>query len=108
MAIAIDLTNIVITGFEWDKGNREKNSIKHNVTPKECEEIFFNIPLLFFADKKHSQQEFRMVAYGKTDKERKLTAVFTIRENKIRIISARDQHKNERRLYEQAQTDSTL
>lgn len=101
MAKAVDLSKVTIAGFSWDKGNIDKNWTKHKVAVKECEEIFFNVPLLFFTDTRHSQKEERIVAYGKTDQERKLTVVFTIRAQKIRVISARNQHKKERRLYEQ-------
>jgi len=27
--------------FIWDKGNKDKNWIKHKVTNEECEEVFF-------------------------------------------------------------------
>jgi len=33
-------------GFEWDKGNIDKNWLKHEVNPTECEQIFFNQPLV--------------------------------------------------------------
>ncbi len=93
MGHAIDLSRVKIEGFSWDKGNSDKNWVKHKVNVKECEEVFFNVPLLFFKDSKHSQDEERIVAYGQTDQGRKLTLVFTIRKQKIRVISARDQHK---------------
>ena len=85
-----------ILEFEWDKGNLEHIK-KHEVEPEECEVIFYNDPV-FFADEKHSQKEDRYVAYGITNEERLLTIVFTIRNNKIRIISARDQNKKERKV----------
>ena len=87
------------TGFDWDKGNQTKN-LKHNVLNKEAEEVFFNKPLKIFADFKHSQQERRFLALGKTNVGRKLTVVFTLRGSLIRVISARDQSKKERRVYE--------
>jgi len=86
--------------FEWDKGNINKNLIKHNVTDKEAEEIFGNKPLKIFKDIKHSEKEQRFVAYGKTDSNRSLVIVFTLRKEKIRVISARNQSKKERREYE--------
>ena len=67
---------------------------------EEAEEVFFNKPLKIFRDKKHSADETRFVAYGINSSNRKLTLVFTIRKQKIRIISARDQSKKERRVYE--------
>ena len=91
------LPEVVI--FEWDEYNREKNRIKHNVTQIECEEIFVNDPI-YFADEKHSKVEQRYTAYGETtNKKRLLTIVFTIRTDKIRVISARDQSKKERKVY---------
>jgi uncharacterized DUF497 family protein len=86
-------------GFQWDDGNHDKNWISHQVTKLECEQIFFNNPLLIGDDKKHSKTEIRYYALGKTDDERKLFIVFTIRENLIRIISARDMSKKEREIY---------
>lgn len=85
--------------FDWDKGNIDKNWIKHKVHFKEAEEIFFNKPLRTFKDKRHSQKEDRFVALGETNKRRKLYIVFTFRNRKARIISARNQSKKERRLY---------
>ena len=87
-------------GFDWDDGNILKNWIKHGVTAGECEEIFFNEPLLLIDDSQHSQTEKRYLALGKTNEGRILTVIFTIRKNKIRIISARDQSQKERNFYE--------
>ena len=90
------------TGFEWDKSNIDKNWIKHNVTPQECEQIFFNQPLVVADDTKHSMAENRYYALGQTDAERMLFIVFTIRKKQIRIISARDINRKERRIYKQS------
>ncbi len=90
-------------GFDWDEGNIDKNWEKHKVDFRECEEVFFNHPLLINFDKKHSsQKEKRYQALGKTDRGRKLFIAFTLRDNKIRIISARDQRKEEKQKYEKA------
>jgi len=95
----IDLNHVV--GFEWDENNREKNWEKHQVATGECEEMFFNLPLLLQADLAHSQEEPRYYALGHTIAGRRLFIAFTVRENKIRVISARDMSKKERRIYEQ-------
>ena len=87
--------------FEWDEGNREKNWIKHKVSWSEIEESFLNTPLLLKSDVKHSQKEVRYWALGKTNNARTLFISFTIRGEKIRIISARDQNRKERSTYEQ-------
>ena len=85
--------------FEWDDGNQLKNWIKHQVSQEECEQVFINIPKIF-EDTKHSDYEKRMTAYGKTDKGRCLTIVFTFRNLFIRVISARGQNKKEKLKYE--------
>lgn len=88
-------------GFEWDLGNFDKNWDKHKVMPFECEQVFFNEPLLLYNDDKHSVEEDRMYVLGKTTASRKLFIVFTSRNGFIRIISARDMSKKERCIYEE-------
>jgi uncharacterized DUF497 family protein len=97
----IDLAKI--TGFDWDDGNARKNE-KHDVSMAEAEQIFFNDPLLLLVDTKHSHEEARYHALGKTDDGRTLHITFTLRGGgaKIRVISARDMHRKERQIYEQA------
>lgn len=94
----------LITGFERDSGNHRKNELKHSVTSAEAEEVFFNSPLLIGMDDKHSDSERRYLALGQTNRARELTIIFTLRQSDtlIRVISARDQHRKERNLYEQA------
>ena len=87
-------------GFEWDEGNKDKNWIKHKVSNSECEKIFFNQPLIVNFDEKHSETEARFYALGHTDLYRELFIVFTIRNKRIRVISARDMSKKERKIYE--------
>lgn len=86
--------------FDWDEGNLDKNWLKHKVSNSECEEILFNQPLLIAEDEKHSQTESRYRALGKTENNRLLFISFTIRKNKIRIISARNMSREEKRIYE--------
>lgn len=87
-------------GFEWDKNNINKNWEKHNVTPIESEQIFFNKPLFVAHDIKHTETELRYYALGKTDVNRLLFTAFTIRNKMIRVISSRDMNRKERRIYE--------
>lgn len=87
--------------FDWDRHNREKNWQKHRINYHECEQVFFNKPIKFFPDAKHSEKEIRLVAYGKTNKNLLLAIVFTIRNKKIRVISARLTNKKERKIYDQ-------
>ncbi len=89
------------TGFQWDAGNADKNWELHKVSQGECEQVFFNRPLLVAPDVEHSQREPRYAALGQTNAARRLAVVFAIRETLIRVISARDMSRGERRIYEQ-------
>jgi uncharacterized protein len=89
------------TGFEWDKGNLLKNREGHGVTGSECEQIFFNHPRVIASDVKHSGKEDRYFVLGQTDAGRLMFVVFMIRKNLVRIISARDMSRKERKVYEQ-------
>ena len=93
-----------ITGFDWDAGNERKSANKHEVSRFEAEQVFFNYPLLVLADQKHSQDETRFHALGKSDDARLLHITFTLRSDDtlIRVISARDMHRKERNIYEQS------
>lgn len=86
-------------GFEWDHGNITKNWDKHDISTGECEQIFFNKPLMVKRDKEHSKLENRYYVLGRTNMNRLLFAVFTIQNEKIRIISARDMTDSEMERY---------
>lgn len=90
-----------IVGFDWDEGNRRKNVEKHAVTQGECEQMFFNEPLLLLHDSKHRSSERRGHALGRTDTGRLLHITFTLRggASLIRVISARDMSRRERAHY---------
>ena len=90
------------TGFEWDAGNAEKNWELHRVGRTDSEQPFFNRPVLVATDERHSSEETRYAALGRTNAGRLLAIVFTIRGTLIRVISARDMSRRERRVYEDA------
>jgi uncharacterized protein len=94
----IDLGRII--GFAWDAGNARKN-VKHGVSQSEAEEVFFDPRLLMVEDAVHSVDEPRYHALGTTLNQRHLHVTFTLRAagTLIRVISARDMHRKERRIY---------
>ena len=94
--------------FDWDEGNLSKNLKKHNVNLQEAEQIFFNKPLLLSEDSVHSTSEVRYKALGKSDDNRKLLAIFTLRSGKLRVISIRDMSQKERSSYEDAKENPQL
>jgi uncharacterized DUF497 family protein len=86
-------------GFEWDQGYSTQNWEIHDVTTGECEQIFFNKPIIVKRDKEHSKLENRYYVLGRTNMNRLLFAVFTVRNQNIRIISARDMTDSEMERY---------
>jgi len=92
---------IHFVGFQWDQGNIDKSLIKHDIENWECEQVFFNRPLLVLDDPKHSISEKRWAAFGKTDADRLLIVIFTKRNTLIRVISAREMNKKERKFYDE-------
>ena len=89
------------TGFEWDAGNLAKSATKHGVTPEEAEQVFAQQPLLVQADENHSQTEPRLCAWGRSAAGRRLAVVFTVRGDRVRVISARLMSRKERIVYAQ-------
>jgi uncharacterized DUF497 family protein len=98
--MAGDFTLCPWEGFDWDEGNLVKNWERHRVSASECEQVFFNSPLIAGLDEKRSKSEPRYYALGITDSGRRLFIAFTVRKNLIRVISARDMSRRERKVFE--------
>jgi len=98
--VTIEETLAQCTGFEWDDHNLEKNWVVHRVAFWECEEVFFNDPLVVAGDTKHSSAERRFYALGQTNGGRLLFVISTVRDKLIRVISARDMTRNEKKVYQ--------
>ncbi len=96
----IDLKNII--GFEWDKWNIDKSYKKHGISPNETEEVFLDEDVKIEKDLRHQEQEERYIAIGKTTENKILFAVFTIRKDRIRVISGRIANKKEKEVYEKS------
>jgi uncharacterized DUF497 family protein len=96
----MDIANL--EGFLWDKGNAKKNWNKHRVLDSECEGVFFQQPILIEEDIPHSKNELHYFLLGQTGGGRLLFVVCTIRQNMIRVISARDMNRKERGIYAKA------
>jgi uncharacterized DUF497 family protein len=97
----VDLSKII--GFDWDEGNARKNE-HHGVSMAEAEQVFFNAPLLLLPDARHNETEPRFHALDKTIEGRRLHITFALTDadQLIRVTSARDMHRKERVIYEQA------
>lgn len=94
--------------FEWDEGNREKSVCKHGIGTLESEEPFFDEQQIVFEDVKHSDKERRYVLIGKSRADRVLTVIFTMRGERIRIISVRASSRKEVSIYEETTRVATI
>lgn len=88
--------------FEWDKGNIDKNWLRHEVANTEIEEVFSDKEKVLGPDMQHSAAEPRHFLLGRTKNGRLLYVILTLRKGKVRAISARDVNKKQRRFYEEA------
>jgi len=89
-----------IEGFQWDDANSAKNWIRHQVSQTEAEQVFLNRPVVVTDARVGT--EGRWFAFGRTDADRLLTVVFTIRGPLLRVISARPMSRAERKSHDQA------
>ena len=87
--------------FEWDDEKAEANLRKHGVAFEEAATVFGDALFLVFADPDHSQGEQRLLLLGESVERRLLVVSYTDREGVIRVISAREATKAERRNYEE-------
>jgi uncharacterized DUF497 family protein len=84
-------------GFEWDANKNVTNVLKHGIDFLDAVKVFAD-PNLVVVDAKVRQQEARLLAIGLLDRLL-ITVVFTLRGDRIRIISARRARSSERRRY---------
>ncbi len=87
--------------FDWDLWNVQKNENKHGVSALEAESCFHDEKARIFEDLKHTtRKEKRFILYGKGMENRILMVGFTLRGSKVRVITARQASKKERKVYE--------
>jgi uncharacterized DUF497 family protein len=101
--VRIEIRGII--GFEWDAGNWRKSELRHGVARAEAQEVLLNAPSCQ-VDTRHSEDEQRYVALGMTNEGRRLFGSFTVRRNRVRVISARPMSRKERAVYEKVQKAS--
>ena len=86
--------------FEWDDTKAERNHRKHGVSFEEASTVFFDSLSVTGQDPDHSSTEHRLVTFGLSWSGRLLAVAHTERRgDRIRIISAREATRAERRLY---------
>ena len=88
--------------FDWDLWNVQKNEVKHGVSALEAESCFYDPQHRIYEDLKHCiPKEKRYILYGKSMESRILMVGFTVRRDKVRIITARVASRKERSVYEE-------
>ena len=87
--------------FEWDPDKAVSNLAKHRVSFAEAESVFTDVHSSEIPDPDHSWTEQRFILMGQSYRGRVLVVVFTERGDSIRIISAREATRRERKWYEE-------
>ena len=87
--------------FEWSASKARLNAEKHGVTFDEAATAFRDPLARIFDDPVHSSGEHRELLVGHSRRARLIVFSFAERGDRIRIISARNATKRERRDYEQ-------
>jgi uncharacterized protein len=94
---------LVLDAFEWDSDKGEANKEKHGISFEDAVELFDAPYLRSLSDR---SGEIRWVAFGKAQ-ERVIAVIYTEREGRIRIISARMARTKEREIYQQRVGDTS-
>jgi uncharacterized DUF497 family protein len=87
--------------FHWDEAKAAANAAKHGVTFLEATWVFSDPLGKVLPDPTNSSGEDRAIMMGHSNQGRLLLVVFTDRADLIRIISAREANRRERREYEE-------
>ena len=85
--------------FEWDPEKDEKNQATHGVSFDEASTVFGDPLAITIDDPDHSSDENRMLTIGYTNRQRLIIVAHTDRDERVRIISAREVTAAERRDY---------
>lgn len=87
--------------FEWDSAKAKSNIAKHGVSFDEATTAFQDALSIAINDPLHARGEARFVLIGHSYQNRLLVVVHTERSDRIRIISARQATRAERKRYEE-------
>lgn len=87
--------------FEWDPRKNEANIRKHRVAFSEAATVFSDVLSITVPDPDHSQEEDRYIIIGMSGQNRLLMVAHMERGERIRIISAREPTRSEKRDYEE-------
>jgi hypothetical protein len=86
--------------FEWNVVKARKNYMRHRVMFTEAATVFFDEGILYYEDEEHSEEEQRYIVIGHSKRDRRLFVVHVLRDERVRIISARAATPRERSEYD--------
>ncbi len=89
------LVQFAIKGFQWDPAKNRANLLKHGIDFEDAKEVFYESIHILQSDR---PEELRWIAIGPLEAQI-IAVIFTIRDEQIRIISARRARKHEERAY---------
>jgi hypothetical protein len=87
--------------FRWDPQKASKNLRKHRVSFQEAATLFGDPLSATASDPDHSEDEDRYIIIGLSNRSRQLIVSFAEEGTHIRIISARELTRGERKTYEE-------
>jgi uncharacterized protein len=87
--------------FEWDEEKAAANLAKHEVSFDEAQTVFDDPLYVDFYDPDHSFDEHRYIIIGESQQRRLLIVSYTERDERVRLISAREVTGSERETYEE-------
>jgi uncharacterized DUF497 family protein len=91
--------------FEWDDAKASANDAKHGVSFEEASTVFGDPLAAIFFDETHSDEEDREIIVGHASTGRLLLVSYADREDRVRIISAREATPRERRNHERGSNE---
>lgn len=87
--------------FEWDDTKATKNIQKHGVSFNEASTVFRDPLALTYADPAHSSGEYRYLTFGHSIMNRLIVVAHSDKNDRVRLISAREMTRKERKDYEE-------
>jgi uncharacterized DUF497 family protein len=91
----------MVVEFKWNESKATENLSKHGVSFDEAKTVFDDPLYVDFYDPGHSHDEYRYIILGESRQGRLLLVSYTERGNVIRLISAREATRMERKVYEE-------
>ncbi len=87
--------------FEWDPEKALRNLAKHGISFHEAATVFGDPLAITYGDPDHSDEEDRFLTFGFSTLGRLIVVSHADREERTRIISAREASRKERNIYEE-------